>query len=310
MKEKINIGLIGCGIWGKKILRDLVELGSKTTVIDVDPAIKDDVINLGANSFETQISNLDRFDGLVISTPAITHLEILETISGFNKPVFLEKPLCTSKTDLEEIKKEFSNKNIFMMHVWRYHNGIVELGRIAKSKSLGRPIQLLTKRTNWTSPRQDVDSVWTLVPHDLTIVLEIFGYIPDPKIAVCENYHNIPRGMLGIMGENPSFIFEVSNRYTDKRREVRLHCEKGIAILGNENSEYIEIFKGDSESKIENVVEEKIYFDNDPPLKKELNIFLDYIRGGNEPKTGLLEGIQVVEKILELRNLAKLNNNE
>jgi len=307
MKEKLKIGLIGCGTWGKNILADLVLLGADTTVFDINPAIKNDIISLGANSFETEILNIDRFDGLVVSTPAVTHLEILDTISEFNKPIYLEKPLCTSKVDLERVKQELCGKKIFLMHVWRYHNGIIELGRIAKNKNLGNPVQLITKRTNWTSPRQDVDSVWTLVPHDLTIVLEIFGYIPEPKSAICEFYKNKPKGMLGIMGEEPSFIFEVSNRYIDKRREVRLHCENGVAVLKDEKVNYIDIYTGDSNSVSEKIIPEKIEFQNSPPLKKELETFLEYLNGGDAPKSSLQEGILIVENILLLRKLAGLN---
>ena len=306
MVRNINIGLIGCGIWGKNILRDLLSLGADTTVIEINKDLEQEVIRLGAKSFHLDIHQPDQYDGIVISTPASTHRLLLEKLSDYQKPIFIEKPLCASRKDLEWIKKNSSAQNIFIMHVWRYHNGIIELGKIAKDKKLGNPVQLVTKRTNWTSPRQDVDSVWTLLPHDLTIAIEVFGYIPQPVSAVSEIYSGIPRGMSGVLGQEPSMIFEVSNRYFDKRREVRLHCEDGIAVLQDENTDHIEIYYGGPDSTFDDVKTDKVYFDNTPPLKRELGIFLEYIKTGEKPKSDLNEGIYVVERILELRELANI----
>lgn len=306
MDRNINVGLIGCGIWGKKILRDLLSLGASTTVIDINSDIEADVIKLGATSFSLDIHEPDQYDGIVISTPASTHRLLLEKLSDYQKPVFIEKPLCCSLEDLDWIKQNCSARDIHLMHVWRYHNGIIELGKTAKDKKLGNPIQLVTKRTNWTSPRQDVDSVWTLLPHDLTIAKEVFGYIPQPVSAVSEIYSGIPKGMAGILGKAPSMIFEVSNRYFDKRREVRLHCEGGIAVLQDEITDHIEIYYGGPDSNFDDIETDKIYFDNTPPLKRELGIFIDYLESGEKPKSDLNEGIDVVERILELRELANL----
>ncbi len=306
MDRKLNIALIGCGIWGKNILRDLLSLGVDTTVIDVNDNLKDEITGIGAKSFYSKIPEFNQYDAVVISTPAITHRNVLEQLIEFENPVYIEKPLCTTMDDLEWIKSSYSGKNIFLMHVWRYHNGIIELGNIAKNNMLGKPVRLITKRTNWTSPRQDVDTIWTLLPHDLTIAIEVLGFIPEPVSATCEIYGNKARGMTGFMGSVPGFSFEVSNRYFDKRREVRLHCENGVAVLKDGLTDHVELYHGDDYSYPEDVKTENIFFDNTPPLKKEINVFIDYINGGKKPKSSLEEGINVVEKIIELRQLANI----
>lgn len=304
MEKKIKIALVGCGNWGMNILRDLLSLEADVSVIDSDIKLEKKVISLGATSFFKDLSKTEQFDGIIISTPASTHRILLEKLKNCGKPIFVEKPLCTSGEDLEWIKKNCDGMQIFLMHVWRYHAGIVELGTIAKEKKLGNPVQLVTKRTNWTSPRQDVDSVWTLLPHDLTIAKEILGYIPEPRNAVCEVYNGTPRGMSGALGEVPGMIFEVSNRYFDKRREVRLHCENGVAVLKDEITDHIDIYLGGPESKMDSVKPDKIYFQNIPPLKTEIDVFLEFIKAVDKPKSDLVEGIEVVEKIIKLRELA------
>ena len=306
MERKIQIALVGCGNWGMNILRDLLSLDADISVIDIDDRLEKEVIRLGANSFFREVDGLEELDGIIISTPASTHRLLLEKFKDYEKPIFVEKPLCTSREDLEWIKKNCSEMQIFLMHVWRYHEGIIKLGRIAKEKTLGNPVQLVTKRTNWTSPRQDVDSVWTLLPHDLTIAKEILGYIPEPRNAVSEIYNGTARGMSGALGQFPGMIFEVSNRYYDKRREVRLHCENGVAVLKDEVADHIDIYYGGPESTIDSVKPDKVYFENRPPLKTELVIFLEFIKANEKPKSDLNEGIEVVEKILKLRELADI----
>lgn len=306
MEKKLNIGLIGCGIWGKNILRDLIYLGAEVYIYEVDEKEKENASELGASGYFTKLEKLNSLDGFIISTSATTHANILKSLDDFNKPIFMEKPLCTTSHDLESIRR-FEDKDIFLMHIWRYHSGIIKLREIVESKELGELIKLKTVRANWTSPRVDTDSVWTLVPHDITTALEILGYIPEPRFATCETYNGEPKGMLGVLGNSPKFIFEVSNRYFDKRREVRCHFEKGVAVLKDEKVNYIEIYRGGAESKPESVKFEKISFDNYSPLKRELLAFFDYINGGDPPKSNLSEGIDVTETVLKLRKLAGLN---
>ncbi len=306
MSKKLKIGLIGCGIWGKNILRDLISLKTEVYVYETDKKESEDVLRLGASKYFTELEELNLLDGIIISTPATTHANILSTLKDLDKPIFVEKPLCTSSNDLETIK-QLSEKDIYLMHVWRYHPGIIKLGEITKSKELGELVQLKTTRTNWTSPRFDTDSVWTLVPHDITIVLEILGYIPEPSFATCEIYNGEPKGMIGVLGASNEFIFEVSNRYFDKRREVRAHFEKGVAVLKDEKVDFIEIYNGDEKSISSDVEIEKRKFGSSLPLKKELLAFIDYVNGGASPKSNLQEGIDIIESVLKLRKLAELN---
>lgn len=303
----MKIGLIGCGKWGRNILRDLVSLNIDVIVYEVDEKKKEAAFKQGAKKFKTGLEELGNLDGLIICTPATTHAELLNKLKEFDKPVFVEKPLCTNINDLEFIKKH-SDKDIFLMHIWRYHAGIVGLGEINRSRELGNLVQLKTIRANWTSPRVDTDSVWTLVPHDLTIAYEILGYIPEPIFATCEIYGGQPKGMLGILGKSPKFIFEVSNRYFDKRREIRAHFENGVAVIKDEKVDYIEIYHGNEKTRAEDVKVEKRFFDNSLPLKKELSSFIQCLNGGNRPKSDLQEGIKVVENILKLRKLAGLSD--
>lgn len=298
MKKKI--ALIGCGIWGQNILNELVSMDAEVHVYEFDPSLRERLTNRGALSFQTGLpTKTDDFDGVIIATPSSTHREILEAIAELSLPIFLEKPLTTNLEDARALASIPTN-DIYLMHIWLYHPGIIMLKEIAKSGDLGKVMGLRSTRANWTSPRKDTDSAWNLLPHDITIAKAILGEIPEPKSAISEKHDGIIRGMTALLGDDPYAIFEVSNRYEQKIREVRLHCENGVAILEDEKVDYIKVVHGDAASDPKNLKIEKRRFDSTPPLHFEIREFLDYLNGGEPPRSHFSNGLEVIKMIHQL----------
>jgi predicted dehydrogenase len=303
----MTIGLIGCGIWGRNILNELLQLNTTVWVIEPDVSLHDSITNVGG-IIKNTIDELAQIDGVIIATPSSTHRMILEQLMPFEIPLFVEKPLTTSYIDALALQKIVHNK-VFLMHIWRYHAGIKLLGQIVRSGRIGEITALYSTRTNWTSPRTDTDCIWNLAPHDLTIAIEILGYIPAPRLAVAETHTNMPRAMTAILGQKPFVQIEVSNRDARKRREVRVQGTKGVAILANEKVDYIEVYEGDEWSFPQPNYYEKIYFDGtQSPLKLEIKAFINYINGGNEPISNFEEGLKTIEILTQLRTLAGINS--
>lgn len=297
------IGLIGCGIWGQKILRDLISLQAEVWVVDPDPKKLELAKKIGAQKTFLKIPIEQMPEGWIVSSPASTHHEVLLSLFPLGKPIYVEKPLTCSYTEAKNLIQK-ATVPVFVMHNWRYHRGVRLLTEIAHSKELGELVLIKSNRCNWTSPRSDVDSVWTLIPHDITIAFNILGYFPKPIAAVVEEYKGVQRGMTALLGGKPACIMEVSNRYADKRREIRLHFTEGVAVLKNEQVDFIEIFHGDDRSKPEEMRLEIRKFEPIPPLYDELQSFLNYVRGGASPLTPLEEGVEVIRIIDELKKLA------
>lgn len=299
----IKVGLFGAGIWGQKVLRDLVSIGAEVWIFETNETHKKITEELGASRFSTKWPETDFPDAWIVATPAITHFEILKRLFKTNLPIFVEKPLTCDYQEALELAS-LATAPTFVMHNWRYHAGIRMLSELNHSKELGDLVFFKSNRCNWTSPRSDVDSVWTLIPHDITIANSVLGYFPEPKAAVVEEYGGVQRGMTAFLGKAPACVLEVSNRYGDKRREVRLHFTNGIAVLKNEQVDYLEIYHGDDRSKPEEMRLEIRKFEPVPPLRKELEIFVGYLSGGPAPKTNLEEGIRVIQIIDHLKKLA------
>lgn len=295
-----KIVLVGCGIWGQKILANLLSL--KQEVIVVEKSIPTMVAierEFGVRPVR-EIGNGLETDGFIVATPASTHANVVRSILHFGKPVFVEKPLTTDRLSAIELKR-LGGGRIFVMHVWRYHAGVKALAEIANSGELGAVIVLRTERKNWTSPRHDVDSIWTLVPHDLSIAKAVLGHIPEPVFAQAEMLNDKAVGMLALLGkEGPQMIIDTSNRYGEKRREIRLHCERGVARLASDTSDHVEILIEGSEEPSRRPITVA------PALNNQLACFIDHLNGGPTPPTSIDEGVEVVDAVMQLRILAGL----
>jgi predicted dehydrogenase len=149
-----------------------------------------------------------------------------------------------------------------------------------------------------------VDSIWNLVPHDITLAIEILGHIPEPHSATVELQQGRPCGMVGVLGRDPWMIFESSNRYADKRREVRVHGEEGVAVLPSVDATEIEVARSGAGGS---VVIERMPLPPVDPLTAQLRAFLDFANGsGVAPKSPAEEGLAVVRTVERLRELAGL----
>jgi predicted dehydrogenase len=110
-------------------------------------------------------------------------------------------------------------------------------------------------------------------------------------------------GLLGVLGERPWVVFEVSNRHREKRREVRLHCRDGVAVLPDADAGRIVLTRSDASGRA--AVEERP-FDPEPALRRELRAFCAHCAGGPPPPTTAAEGLRIVEALVALRGLAGL----
>ena len=292
----MEIGLIGCGTWGRKILCQLRELDCRVVVFDPSESARRAAIQEGAINARSQVAG--KTDGWIIASPASTHASMLAQLAGSGSPTFVEKPFTT---DLASARRYADDSQIFVMHIWRYHPAIQFLASLVRDGRIGQIKLVRSTRTNWTSPRTDVDPVWTLAPHDLSLAVEILGEIPPPKAAWSERHQGRPVGLIGICGADPALVFEVSSRFADKRRELRIHGTDGVLSWRDEQP-WVELHKGNRSSAQSATV--KIPFSGESALRTELRTFVEYLRGGPRPPTTAREGAAIVEALLELRRMA------
>lgn len=273
----VKIGLIGAGIWGQKILKELLALQATVVVIDKNSDCLSN-ISQGVDAMSS-LKDVDYVDGWIVATPASTHRSVVESLDqmGNLSPIFCEKPLASSSEDAEW----FFNRRgcpLFVMHIWTFHAGIRKLKELLLEGVIGELTMIRTNRMNWTSPRTDVDSLTNLAPHDLSIFQYFLGDLPKPIQASGEWIDGELVGCLGVLlGESGTHcVFEVSNRYGEKRREIRLHGTKGVLVLPDDCGQAIQLISGAG-----NLLPEKIKsfsFDSQSALTEEISSFLKYLK--------------------------------
>jgi predicted dehydrogenase len=286
-----TIAVLGVGRWGSNIVRDLAAVGADVVAVDPDASARDRALELGAVVSVAILDEAAGADALVIATPASRHEADALALAHFPGRIACEKPLATSTASARVIVGTIGDR-LTVLHVWRYHPGVEMLGDLARSGVLGEITALATVRTNWTSPRTDVDPVWTLLPHDLSIAAEILGVVPIPVSATVERIDGRAVGIWARFGSAPPLIVEASTRSGERRRDIRVHGTRAVAVL-RDGDDHVEILSGSSTRPDI----ERVAFDPTPALRRELAAFVDHVRGGPAPKTDAAEGLAVVAAV-------------
>jgi predicted dehydrogenase len=296
---------VGCGRWGRYILRDLVSLGCTVAVVARSAESRHRAAAGGASVVVPDVEHLPSVAGVVIAVPATSHASVILQVVPRAVPIFVEKPLCTDPADAARILA-LAARQVYVMDKWRYHPGVEALAAVARAGDLGAPLGLHTQRLGWGKPHVDVDAVWHLVPHELAIALEVLGMIPPARHAVAEIVEAQAVGFTGVLGDRPWQVCEVSNRSPDHRRTVRLHCEAGAAVLRDSYSDHVEIVRARAADIASAPLIERRAIDTEWPLLRELRAFVEHLSGGPPPRSSAEEGAAVVNTIADLRRLAGL----
>jgi predicted dehydrogenase len=298
-----HVGLVGCGKWGRFILRDLVALGCRVTVLARSDATARRAKEGGAMDVVGAVDDLPDLDGVIVAVPAVDHAEVVDSVLDRGVPVFVEKPLTVDPVWAANLAAAPTADRVFVMDKWRYHPGVELLRDIARSGELGAVVGLETTRIGWGNPHADIDGIWHLAPHDLAIVLEILGSIPEPHSARTDRAHGALAGIVALFGEEPWVRMEVGTRSVRRIRSVTLRCENGIAALMDGYGDHLEILTGYPSRDRE---PEPVHrpFAMEMPLLRELRVFVDHLRGGPPPRSSAVEGAMMVTTIATLRKLA------
>jgi predicted dehydrogenase len=296
----ISIGLIGCGNWGKNILRDLIRLKCTVYVVDIALQARLRASQMGALEVYSRIDELPQCNGFVVAVPITDLTKECARLLKFKKPVFSEKTLCLSIDDYNLLNSLDGSDYIFVMHKWHYHPGIEALRLIAQSEKIGKIEELCATRHAWVNDFHGGDVFWTQSVHDLTIVKHILGYIPDKvkAVNVIKNEDGLPVSFTAVLGDKPAVILSVSGRHCNKVSGVSIHGNKGSAELYNAYDDHITVRVRQGE--------EKIPIDTTFPLYLELKEFIEYLHNGPRPRCNLENAKEVTLAILNLRKKAGL----
>jgi predicted dehydrogenase len=196
-----RVGVVGAGYWGPNLIRNLAELpGSPlAAVADANPTRLDYIrarypavalYDAGATLF-----NAPGIDAVVIATPAETHYALAREALLAGKHVFVEKPLATSGAQCLELARIAHDRGLTLMagHTFVHNDALRWTKQQLDAGTLGDVHYLYSRRLNLGQIRQDINVVWNLAPHDISIM----GFLLDarPSRVSCAGYAYIQNGV-------------------------------------------------------------------------------------------------------------------
>ena len=192
-----RVGVVGCGYWGKNLVRNFHELGGLQAICDIDESCLQRLSGTyrvpATRSLEELLANPD-IQGVVIASPAAQHFEHAKKVLLAEKDVFVEKPLALRVDEGQELVNLARKQERILMvgHLLQYHPAILELGRLIRAGELGKVQYVYSTRLNLGKLRTEENILWSFAPHDISAIVFLLHEEPTSVSAHGGSYLNQP----------------------------------------------------------------------------------------------------------------------
>ena len=329
MKDTIVIAQFGCGYWGPNLLRNFSALKNGRVKYVVDASAERRAF-VQSNFSRTQAIDSaatvladSEVDAVVIATPAATHFELAMAALKAGKNVFVEKPLATKASEVDELASVAKEKNLIVMvgHTFIYNSAVRFVKKLIDAGDLGEVRYIYSQRLNLGRIRSDIDALWNFAPHDISIIQYWLGdpvplsvsrqgmaYMQDgidDVVFLSLTYPNKIMANIHVSWLDPQKVRKMivvgSKKmvvYDDVADDKIAIYDKGIdrrAVLG-ENMDFDHPRPPEFNYRSGDILLPQVKFVE--PLRVEAEHFIDSIRNKSTPLTGLSHARTVVS-ILE-----------
>ncbi len=322
MTDAPDVAVVGCGYWGKNLVRNFRHLGALTMVADAtepgrtkarelapDAAVVGDIEDVLASDV----------DGVVIATPAETHYALVKRALMADKDVLVEKPMSlTYEHGRELVLLARARGRILMVgHVLEYHPAIVTLLDLIEQGRLGKVRYIYSNRLSLGKIRREENILWSFAPHDIAVILRLTGGMPFQVSAtggayVQPNIADVTVTNLLFDNGMRAHIF-VSWLHPFKEQRLVVIGSKKMASFDDVSTRLVlydqrvewregqpEPVKGEGEL---------VPFDDTEPLRLECQAFLDAMVTRQPPVTHGESGLRVL-RVLQAAQRSLVTNGE
>jgi len=300
-----DVALVGCGTWGKNLLRCL---GERVAIVcDPDPEAREWAYtsrpgDLWVTEHLEAVLENPEVKAVVIAAPPVDHFPIAFRCLGRGKHVFVEKPLSLTVAQGKILVEEAERRGLVLMvgHLMRYHPGFQKLQELIKSGQLGKLRYLYAVRGKLGGVRREPDVLWSFAPHDISMILALVGLMPFRVQAMGGAY--LHPGVPDVTAVDLDFGHVQANLFVNWLHPVK---EQRLVVVGDEGIAVFRDGAGDDTLIVypyevdgrEPVPGEpyQVQVARTEPLANEVRHFLDCIDDYGQPLTDGAEGLRVLQ---------------
>jgi UDP-2-acetamido-3-amino-2,3-dideoxy-glucuronate N-acetyltransferase len=311
MNEKVAV--VGSGYWGKNLVRNFAQLGALGSICDANL----NTLNAQAALYPgvgtaTKLQEVlvdDKFQAVVIATPAAWHFSQVKEAIVHGKDVFVEKPLALHYDEGQELVELAERYGVILMvgHILEYHPAVVLLNDIVRRGELGQIRYIYSNRLNLGKVRQEENILWSFAPHDISTIISLLGSAPLEVSATGGSY--LQPGIVDVTVTNMLFangvrahIF-VSWLHPFKEQKLVVVGDRKMAVFNDTVQEgKLKIYDKGIEWEAgfpvpRQTSETTLYFDEKEPLRLECEHFLTCIRERKRPRTDGESALRVLRTL-------------
>lgn len=320
----IRIAQVGCGYWGKNLLRNFAEIGALSAVVDHDAALTAKAVNdygVRAATFDDVLAD-PSIQGIAIATPATTHATLAERALNAGKHVYVEKPMALKPAEAESLQllAERSGLTLMVGHLLQFHPVFQRLCALVDNGDLGDLLYIYSNRMSFGKIRTEENVLWSFAPHDISMVLSLVGG-EEPVSVSAQGASFVTDGIADWstlqmqFGSGVRAHIQTSWLHPFKEQRLTVIGSKGMAVFEDSKADWDQrlalyrhsIDYSSGMPSPQPAAVEYIAVEKREPLRDECSHFLDCIRTGATPRTDGREGLRVL-KVIDRAEIAMNEN--
>lgn len=323
MRKSISVGVAGCGYWGPNLVRNLLKVDDceVKAICDLNTRRLSDVHSLYPDlqalpDYKQMLNGLD-VDAVVVATPVSQHFPMAKAALLAGKHTYIEKPMAASSAECEELVEIAQKNGLVLMvgHTFLYSSPVRKIKEIVDSGDLGELRYINCRRLNLGLFQKDINVAWDLAPHDISIILHVFGEFPTS--VNCQGNAHVTPGIEDVT--NMSLAFRNKRFATIQSSWLEPRKVREMTIVGTRRMIVYDDLQANEKIRIYDVRVDRPphyntfaefqysyhygdsyipHLQQEEPLRTLSQHFVDCIRHGRTPVTSGQQGLELV-RILE-----------
>ena len=321
MSDRIRIGLVGYGYWGPNLARNFHQLPEAWLVAcaDADPARLSEAARLYAfkqtSTDYRELLDNPTLDAIAVATPARSHYEITRAALERGKHVLVEKPLAMTSAEARELADcaRAHDRVLMVGHTFQYNPAVWKIKELLTTHAIGDLYYIYSNRVNLGRVQLDINALWSIAPHDISILLYLLDSLPltvsargatfvnekieDVVFVLLTFPHNViahihaswldpsKTRQMTLVGSEKMIVYDD----VDPEAKLKIY-DKGVYKHGAAFGEFqLKVHSGDIYIPRIELTE---------PLRNECMHFIECVRDQKPPQTDAESGLRVV-RVLE-----------